>query len=104
MQRKRIGSRRKSLGQGMTEYIIIVALIAVAAIGTYSMFGKTVRNQTAGIVQELSGTGGQAAIQAAQGSSGEAAQRANINKGLGQYANQNDAGGANDNGGGGGNP
>jgi Flp pilus assembly pilin Flp len=26
-------SRRRQLGQGMTEYIIIVALIAIAAIG-----------------------------------------------------------------------
>ena len=31
---------RRSLGQGMTEYIIIVALIAVAAIGVYSLLGK----------------------------------------------------------------
>ena len=29
-------SRRKSLGQGMTEYIVIVALVGVAAIGVYS--------------------------------------------------------------------
>lgn len=42
-------------GQGMTEYIIIVALIAVAAIGVYSLFGKTVRNQVAGVAQEISG-------------------------------------------------
>jgi len=32
-------ARRTQLGQGMTEYIIIVALIAVAAIGVYSYFG-----------------------------------------------------------------
>ena len=36
-------------GQGMTEYIIIVALIAVAAIAVYQHFGQTVRNQTAAI-------------------------------------------------------
>jgi Flp pilus assembly pilin Flp len=34
---------RKIRGQGMTEYIIIVALIAVAAIGIYRLFGDTVR-------------------------------------------------------------
>ncbi len=27
-------------GQGMTEYIIIVALIAIAAVGVYSFFGN----------------------------------------------------------------
>ena len=40
-------------GQGMTEYIIIVALIAVAAIGIYQFFGQTIRNQTAGIANEV---------------------------------------------------
>lgn len=42
-------------GQGMTEYIIIVALIAVAAIGVYSLLGKTVRSQVSGIAHEVSG-------------------------------------------------
>jgi Flp pilus assembly pilin Flp len=45
----------KPRGQGMTEYIIIVALIAVAAIGVYSYFGKTVRNQSATIAAALGG-------------------------------------------------
>jgi len=48
-------SRRQVRGQGMTEYIIIVALIAVAAIGVYNLFGKTVRNQTAGMSAALGG-------------------------------------------------
>ncbi|GAB3298697.1 Flp family type IVb pilin [Pseudidiomarina andamanensis] len=46
---------RRCLGQGMTEYIIIVALIAVAAIGVYSLLGKTVRGQVAGIASEITG-------------------------------------------------
>ena len=45
----------RSRGQGMTEYIIIVALIAVAAIGVYSLFGKSIRNQVAGLAQEMTG-------------------------------------------------
>lgn len=48
--------KKKQLGQGMTEYIVIVALIAVAAIGAYSYFGETVRNQVAGLSQEISGS------------------------------------------------
>jgi hypothetical protein len=31
-------------GQGMTEYIIIVALVAVAAIGWYQNFGQRIRS------------------------------------------------------------
>ncbi len=30
-------------GQGMTEYIIIVALIAIAAIGVITLFGDNIR-------------------------------------------------------------
>ena len=37
---------RNQLGQGMTEYLIVVALIAVAAIGVYGFFGQTLRSQT----------------------------------------------------------
>lgn len=48
-------SRMRQHGQGMTEYIIIVALIVVAAIGVYSFFGQTVREQPAGTAKELSG-------------------------------------------------
>jgi Flp pilus assembly pilin Flp len=45
---KRITQKLRQGGQGMTEYIIIVALIAVAAIAVYQLFGATVRNQTGG--------------------------------------------------------
>jgi Flp pilus assembly pilin Flp len=47
--------RKRESGQGMTEYIIIVALIAVAAIGVYTAFGKTVRAQMAVTAQALAG-------------------------------------------------
>jgi type IV pilus assembly protein PilA len=51
---------RKIRGQGMTEYIIIVALIAVAAIGIYRLFGDTVRGQTGVAVGSLAGDSGAA--------------------------------------------
>jgi Flp pilus assembly pilin Flp len=38
---KRMIRRRR--GQGMTEYIIIVALIAIAAIGVITLFGDNIR-------------------------------------------------------------
>ena len=34
---------KKQDGQGMTEYIIIVALIAIAAIGVVTVFGDNIR-------------------------------------------------------------
>ena len=45
----------KQLGQGMTEYIIIVALIAIAAIAVYTLFGDIIREQTGGMAAELAG-------------------------------------------------
>lgn len=40
---KQTKSLRKNRGQGMTEYIIIVALIAIAAIGIITLFGDNIR-------------------------------------------------------------
>lgn len=75
-------------GQGMTEYIIIVALIAVAAIGVYSYFGQTVKSQVAGMSQELAGqSAADAQKQAkttADGASTSSAKRSN----LGTYGNE----------------
>jgi Flp pilus assembly pilin Flp len=76
--------RNNSLGQGMTEYIIIVALIAVAAIGVYSYFGQTVRSQTAGMAQELSGKKATADITKAQ-QSAKSASAEGTKKGMGDY-------------------
>jgi Flp pilus assembly pilin Flp len=41
----------------MTEYIIVVALVAIAAIGVYTAFGKTLRGQMAVTAQALAGSG-----------------------------------------------
>lgn len=54
-QINRFTSRRLVRGQGMTEYIIIVALIAIAAIAVTSLFGGTVRSQVAAMANEMSG-------------------------------------------------
>ena len=74
-------------GQGMTEYIIIVALIALAAIAAYSFFGQTVRNQVAGMAEELSGNSAGAgnAITAAQGTAAQATAEGNQARGLNNY-------------------
>lgn len=82
---RKLGSR-KALGQGMTEYIIIVALIAIAAIGVYSFFGQTVRQQTAGMAKELSGQSASDQIKGAQTAATGAATDASQKKGMGDYA------------------
>jgi len=48
--------RRKESGQGMTEYIIIVALIAVAAIAVVGIFGDVIRNQFYNMTAALAGS------------------------------------------------
>ncbi|MSR15229.1 MAG: pilus assembly protein [Gammaproteobacteria bacterium] len=63
---------RKQFGQGMTEYIIIVALIAIAAIAAYSFFGDTLRSQVGGMATELSGQDGGASVTSAATAAGDA--------------------------------
>lgn len=53
-----IKMKLKQLGQGMTEYIIIVALIAIAAIAIYGLFGDTIRGQMGVMTEELVGQSG----------------------------------------------
>ena len=48
-------ARRGRSGQGMTEYIIIVALISIAAIGVVTIFGDNVRALFGGAVDALAG-------------------------------------------------
>lgn len=64
-----IKSRVRQLGQGMTEYIIIVALIAISAIVVYNLFGSTVREQVGDMAAEL---GGGEAKKTAEATGGEA--------------------------------
>jgi pilus assembly protein Flp/PilA len=42
-------------GQGMSEYLIIVALVAVAAIGVVTVFGRDIRELFAGATDSLAG-------------------------------------------------
>jgi len=49
---KKLAKRR---GQGMTEYIIIVALIAIAAIGVITLFGNNIRRLFGASADALAG-------------------------------------------------
>lgn len=57
----------------LTEYIIVVALIAVAAIAVYQYFGQVVRSQTAAMARELAGEDGGTQTRAAQSAAQKAA-------------------------------
>jgi len=74
-------------GQGMTEYIVIVALIAVAAIAAYQFFGQTVRSQMGGIAKEVAGQNASGQITAAQAGATGAAAEGTTKKGLSAYEN-----------------
>lgn len=82
---EKLDSNRRQRGQGMTEYIIVVALIAVAAIGVYTLLGQTIRNQTAGLALEVSGQTASTAIANAQTNATTASTNANARKGLDNY-------------------
>lgn len=82
-------SRKKILGQGMTEYIIIVGVIAIAAIGVFGYFGDVVEQQVAGMASELSGGDGSASQGAAATSAGAAVTEAAQHNDLSNYSGQN---------------
>jgi Flp pilus assembly pilin Flp len=85
-----LNKRQRQRGQGMTEYIIIVALISVAAIGVYAAFGQTIRNQTAGLALEMAGdSNSNNAISNADTSAQTASAKANTAKTLKNYNDGN---------------
>lgn len=80
---RRFGIRQR--GQGMTEYIIIVALIAIAAITVVTLFGGTVRAQIAGMAKELSGQDAAQSIGRAKNQANDAQTDADQARGLDKY-------------------
>ncbi|HDS1137573.1 TPA: pilus assembly protein [Stenotrophomonas maltophilia] len=86
--RRHIRFSRKQAGQGMTEYIIITALIAIAAIAAVTFFGGTVRSQVAGMSKELSGQSATQSINRAKNQSNSAQQEADKTKGMDAYNNK----------------
>lgn len=79
---------RRQRGQGMTEYIVMVAMIAIAAIAVYQYFGQTVRNQTAAVAQELAGGSGVTAKTQAQTAATKAETAADTKNTLDTYVDQ----------------
>ncbi len=82
---RNLALRSKSRGQGMTEYIIIVALIAIAAIGVYSAFGNVVKGQVGAMAAELGGKSGAQASGKAKDQATQANTRGSKEADLGTY-------------------
>ena len=79
--------RDRQSGQGMTEYIIVVALVAIAAIGVYQYLGQVLRAQTAAIAKELAGEDGAQQTRAAQ-TAAQAASAQSASKTLSDFTGQ----------------
>jgi type IV pilus assembly protein PilA len=47
--------RGRQRGQGMTEYIIVVALLGIATTGVYTLYGRVMRHQTAAVAASVGG-------------------------------------------------
>ena len=57
----------------LVEYVIVVALVAVAAIAVYQLFGQVIRSQTAAMAREIAGEDGSEQSRAAQSAAESAA-------------------------------
>jgi Tfp pilus assembly protein FimT len=78
-------NRRRSLGQGMTEYLIVLGLIAIAGIAVFSFFGTSMRNQVAGMAAEIAGDTGATAVAAAATAAKSAETKAGVNYNMKTY-------------------
>ncbi len=83
---KKLGSLKNARGQGLSEYLIIVALIAVASIAVIGLFGGTARQQVAGLALEISGTDSSTVVGNAATTAGEAETDADTDITLSTYS------------------
>ncbi len=82
---KLIRRSKHQLGQGMTEYIIIVALIAIGAVGVFTAFGKEVQHEVAGIAEGLAGSNSTQAVTDANTSATNANTAAGKQQGMSDF-------------------
>lgn len=91
---KSLSRQSSQNGQGMIEYVIIVALMAIAAIATYQFFGQAVRSQTAAIAMEIAGDNGTDARATAATAAGGAVTQGGKAKTLETYVGNKSVGSA----------
>ena len=59
-------TKKTRKGQTMVEYIIIIALVAIAGIAVWSYFGRATAKKVAGATEALSSSEGASATSAAE--------------------------------------
>ena len=79
----------RQTGQGLSEYLVIVGLIAVASIAAVGFLGGTVRSQVAAMANEIAGQDGSSAVAIAEGNAVQAQAQAAASLHLGNYVGQN---------------
>lgn len=79
----------RQAGQGMSEYLIITALIAIAGIGVVGFLGDSINNQLASMSQEIAGQDGTTATSEAQSAGSNAESNAKTGKTLANFSSDN---------------
>lgn len=93
MMMSKINAKRRQIGQGLTEYLAITALIAVACFGVVSLAGTAIQSSIARMAAEIAGNDGVAttAQTAANTHSQSAQTKANEIKEMKDYSTKNNA-------------
>lgn len=91
--RKRQRPLHRQAGQGMAEYIIIVALVAVAGLATWELVGSSIGQSAAGVASAIAGTDASEIRGTAQTTARAASTQAGETENLSNYADDNNGGG-----------
>lgn len=83
---KNLRRHARQAGQGMTEYIIVAALIAIGSIAVYTFYGDVLRNQTAAASKGLAGQSGDSEMSSARNTAIAASMDAQVSKGMANFA------------------
>lgn len=91
--KNRRGPQGRQAGQGMAEYIIIVALVAVAGLATWEAVGSSIGQSAAGVASAIAGTDAKEIRDDAAKTAADAAEDAGKKENLSNYADANKEGG-----------
>lgn len=88
----KLSNIKKVRGQGMSEYLVLVAMIAVLSIAVLGLFGNSARNMIASAGSTLSGDQTQAELAraAAQEEATAANTEGDLRRGMGEFQDVND--------------
>ena len=78
--------KKRQAGQGMVEYIIIVAVVALGSIAVYTAFGDVLRGQVAEAASTLTGESNGKGRESAEDAADRATNSGNMNRTLKDYS------------------